>query len=164
MSADEHHREKVWRASIEIMDGYLIPVAFGLLCFLIVIQLASRVPLVRSKMDAMSGRFVSVPTDIVPTSVKSSKAVVTLYMSPATSRPDVFAYVNGQVVGNFANSSLQVPVRDGDQVSIQSFQDGDLVIQVDHNDPKLLVPAPGMVIDVMSAHQLYNLPLVKFIP
>jgi hypothetical protein len=164
MSADEHNREKMLHSSVEFVDRYFIPVAFGLLSFLVVIQLASRVPMVRSKMDAMSGRFVSVPTESVPASVKSSRALVTLYMSPATPRPDVLAYVNGQVVGNFANSSLLVPVRDGDQLSIQSLQGGDLVVQVDHNDPKLLLPAPGTVLNVTSTHQMYNLPIVKFIP
>jgi hypothetical protein len=163
MSTGKKSTEQLWRESVTAIDHYLIPLAFSLLCFLTLVQLVTKVPSIRSHVDAVSGRFVSMPADVIPASVQSERADVTLYISPVYARPDVIVYVNGKAVGDFNKSSMVVSVREGDEIAVQATQPGTTVVQVDHNNVNLLTPAPGMTVDVTSPNRMYKLALARFI-
>lgn len=164
MSTDESSREKFFQRIVDSIDGYLIPTAFGLLSFLVLIQVVTKVPIIRSHVDALAGRFVSIPTDVVPNSVKTERANVQLYISPVASRPDVTVFVNEQAVATFSKPEVDVSVREGDVIGIQSSTPGEVMIQVDQNDEKLLTPAPGQVVDVNTPNLTYRLTAARFIP
>lgn len=143
-------REKLWRDLVTKVDGFLVPAAFGLLCIVAIVQVVTAIPSVRRHVDAVAGRFVPMPHDIIPTSVHDEEATVSLYAAPEGEHGDVKVMVNGEIVGSFVNPRVDVHVREGDTVAVENDGPGTVEVAADHNSPYLLLPAPGDTIDVDS--------------
>lgn len=153
---------KAWRQIIDGIDGFLVPISFGLLSMVVLVQLLSTIPVVRSKLDIMEGRFSAVPTQVVPSSVANEQAQLSLRLSPDQTDPGVEVFKNGQLVGDFANSELTVTVHEGDQLTFRTTQSGTVYVVVDHNDPNLLLPAPGQMVELSPQHPQGSLPAAEF--
>jgi len=146
------------------LDGYIVPFSFGICSVLVLAQFLMTNPTIMHRVDMVSGRMIIVPADNVPAAITSQSAQITLYLSPAVSRPDVQVYINQQLVTNFLKPKLQITVHDGDKVTIvSSTVAGEEYISVDHNDSMLLLPAPGQTFELSPSSPQVSLPIVKFL-
>ncbi len=130
------------------VDDVLLPVAGALLCMLVVVQSVTSIPSVRKQVDATAGRFVAVPQDVVPASVNSEQATLSLLAAPEGDHSQVKVQVDGQTVGSMASSKLEVTVREKSVVTIVNAGNSTVFISVDHDNANLLTPAPGQTIEV----------------
>ncbi|MCL6547604.1 MAG: hypothetical protein K6T30_01690 [Alicyclobacillus sp.] len=155
-------RDSVWQQMAARVDDWLIPMAFGLLCVLVLAQGVAAIPAVRERMDEASGRLVAVRAGIP--AVSSATASFTLYLSPAAARPDIEVWVNGRLAGDFSRPSVRLTVRDGDRVEVSMPKSGGLAyVRVDHDDPSLLAPAPGQVFELSPNAPVAVLPVVEVV-
>jgi hypothetical protein len=154
-------QDQLWRKLVDRIDGWLVPVALGCLSTLIVAQVVTSIPAVRRHVDSAAGRFVAMPADIVPASVNRQEAEVSLYISPAGDHSDVEIQVDGRTVGFMAEPKLGVSVREGDVISVVNKGTGMVAISVDHDNPNLLLPAPGQTLYVEPGETV-SLPSARF--
>ena len=164
MPADKQAKKSTWNRLIGEFDNVLIPVALGLLTMTLLVQVAATNPAVQSRLDRLEGRFSAVPTQVIPPTVNSETAAVTLYLSPSTGQhPNVTVSVNGKPVANFTSASAHLNVKEGDRITLTSNDlTGPVYITVDHNDPNLLFPAPGQVVELSPNDPTGQLPSVEF--
>jgi hypothetical protein len=155
-------KERLWRQLVDKVDDVLLPVAGALLCMLVVVQLFTAIPAVRNHLDAAAGRFVAVPPDVVPASVNSEEATLSLFAAPEGDHSQVKVQVDGQTVGSMASSHLQVTVREKSVVTIVNAGTSIVFISVDHDNANLLTPAPGQTIEV-DGGTTGQLPPAKFL-
>jgi hypothetical protein len=164
MGTDERTTENLWKNLVEHVDRFLIPVSFGFLTILLLVQVITAFPPIRHSLDLISGEFSQMPTSVIPASVKNETATITLYLAPSEmTHPDVQVFVNGQLVGHFVKSSLVIQCREGDKITLQTTGVGLVQVSVDHNDPNLLVPAPGQAITIRKPYQPAQLAVVEFV-
>lgn len=145
----------IWLKAVRELDGFLVPVSFGVLAVLVLAQSATAIPAVRQGVDRIEGRFVTYPSSQAYLSQAEQSAVIKLYLSPDNSQSNVQVniLVNGSIVGHLRHGSLAVKVQSGDKLSFvgQNLQQT-VDISVDHNNPALLRPAPGRTV-VLSPQQ-----------
>ncbi len=146
--SQEAVKEQLWRQLVSKVDDVLLPVAGALLCMLVVVQLVTAIPTVRKQVDAVAGRFVAVPQDVVPASVNSEQATLSLLAAPEGDHSQVKVQVNGQTVGSMASSQLEITVRENSVITIVNAGNSTVFISVDHDNANLLTPAPGQTIEV----------------
>jgi hypothetical protein len=159
--AVSEQQDQLWRRLVDRIDGWLVPVAAGFLSVLVAAQVVTSIPTVRRYVDSVAGRFVEMPKDIVPASVERQEAQVSLYISPAGDHSDVTIQVDGRTVGVMAEPKLGIAVREGDVISVVNNGPGVVAISVDHDNPNLLLPAPGQTIYV-DPGQTVSLPSARF--
>lgn len=162
MTSQKSRQERMWKQVIDAVDGYLIPISFGLLSMVILVQLFSTIPTIRAKLDTMEGRFSAVPAEVIPSSVNQEQTQISLHLSPNQTDPGVQVFNNSKFVGTFTSPELTLTVREGDRISLQTQQTGTVYITVDHNDPNLLLPAPGQTIELSPQQQTASFPAVQF--
>jgi len=162
LSKDSSRFSQLWREVIERVDRFLIPISFGLLTMLVLVQMLTNLPSIRSKVDQMEGRFASVPAEVIPSSVAQDQAIITLFLSPDQTNSAIGVFKNGDLIGNFSSSQLRVTVHEGDRLSIQSSRPATVSVVVDHNDPNLLLPAPGQTVALTPGQAQAYLPSVQF--
>lgn len=152
-----------WRDAADRLDGFFVPVSFACLTVLVCIQAITWIPAIRARVDAFSGRFVSVSMDRLPPNIQDETALIHLFLAPAARRSDVTLYINNKPAGTFADGNLTVSVREGDKLAVQSSEPGAAMIQVNHDNPYLLTPAPGQTLYVNAPNQWYDWELVRFL-
>jgi len=151
-----------WRRFATRVDHYLIPIVGGCFSLLILVQLVAAVPSVRSALDNFEGRFVQAAAAMPANHIQNQSATVTLYLSPAESRPDVAVLVNGTAIMNFTEPQILIHVKSGDVISIKSRDGKAAVVTIDHNNPNLLTPAPGQVVSLTSGQMYGDFTPVRF--
>lgn len=162
MSKDRSRFSPLWSEVIEKIDSWLVPMAFGLLSVLVLAQMVTTLPSIRSKVDQVEGRFTTIPTDVIPSSVAQEQAIITLFLSPDQINSAIGVFNNGKFVANFTSSQLRVTVHEGDRLSIKSSAPATVSVVVDHNDPNLLLPAPGQTVELTPGQVQVSLPSVQF--
>lgn len=145
-------------------DDLLIPIAFGVLTVLIGVQLLSTIPRVRTTIDEIEGRFVAVPTTVVPTTVNDFSAVVTLSVDNTSVAPDIVVYRNGQSLGSFTTNQMRITVHEGDRIQVREKvpMKQSVSIYVDTDSAKLLLPAPGETLFLGQGVTSANLSSAEF--
>ncbi len=145
-------------------DGVLLPVCAGCLTFLLAVQAAGRLPFLREHLDAAADRFVQMPSEVVPASVATEHATITLYLSPETSLDaPIQVFCNGRLVGVFERASWSLQLHEGDQITLYApTLDHSLTVKVDQNNPRLLTPAPGWTATLGPDQPRVHLPIAKF--
>lgn len=159
---DEALRDKLWMKFADHVDHWLGPMALATLTVLCSAQLVTRIPAVRTYVDAVEGRFYSVPATVIPASALHESTVVQVYLSPNIPRPDVQVLVNGQAIGSFTSTSLNLRVTEGDTIGFRSHNGGDLLITFDDDDPNLFVPAPGQTVELTAQDPIATMGPVAF--
>jgi hypothetical protein len=164
MHMSEQSRNRWLSGFVEGVDRLLLPIAAGCLTFTLLVQGMGRVPAVRQYLDTVEGRFIQMPKEVVPASVSQEQASITLYLSPvASADTEIQVLRNGRSIGAFHGSKLSITLREGDQISLYAPNlQHQLVITVDHNDPRLLTPAPGWTAVLTPTQPRAQLPSAKF--
>ncbi|MCL6592744.1 MAG: hypothetical protein K6T31_02095 [Alicyclobacillus sp.] len=145
-----------------VLDRYLGAVAWGFVTTLVLVQAVTYIPWVRHTLDRSAGRLVQVPTEVVPATVQSRQASVTLYLEPAVARPDVVVALNGKPVGRFDAPQLSVTVHEGDTLQVCLQAPGQVTVDVEHNDADLVWPAPGMTLTLEQPGEWVSFPKAEF--
>lgn len=151
-----------WDKFTQHIDDYLPSITFGIFTVLVIAQFFSLNPIVRARLDTLEGRFVSQPVNVVPNSVLSDVAHLSLNISPNKSYPNIYIELNGEYVANFTKPSITLSVHEGDNLTLQSNGQQIVYVTVDQNDPYLFMPAPGMVFKLDSRHPSVKLPSAAF--
>ncbi|WP_026961977.1 hypothetical protein [Alicyclobacillus herbarius] len=162
MSQDPAYRR--FQGVIERIDRFLLPVAAGCLSFTLLVQGVERIPTVRARIDMAANRFQAVPKEVIPASAQVEQATIKVYLSPVTAVDTPIEVLrNGHSAGSFQRASFSLTVRDGDQIMLYApLLEHDLTVEVDHDNPRLLSPAPGWTA-VLGPHQnRVDLPSTKF--
>lgn len=163
MSEQHSRKSTILHSIINHVDGFLVPISFGLVSMVIFVQVIATIPVVRGKIDSMEGRFSLVPAQVIPASVAQEQAQISLHLSPDQNNSGVQVFNNGKLVGTFMSSILTLSVHEGDKLTFNSpGAAGTVYIVVDHNDPNLLLPAPGQTVELTSQSPSASLPAVQF--
>lgn len=146
---------------LSTIDLYFMPIVGGCLTLLILVQLFTAVPPVRRAIDQFEGRFVAVSAN-EPNAPVGQEATLTLYVSPAETRPDVAVLINGIAVVNFKEPQVLIHVKNDDKIEIKSRDGKPVVVTIDHNNPNMIVPAPGQTITIGVGQNYAVLAPVRF--
>ncbi|GMA52511.1 hypothetical protein GCM10025857_38680 [Alicyclobacillus contaminans] len=141
------------------LDASLVPIAAGFLCMLCLVQLLTAIPAVRTYVDDTAGRFVEQPATL--SGADQQQATITLLSAPDGTYPNVKVEVNGQEVGTMDNARLEVTIHNGSVIQIVNSGETTVFVSVDHNDARLLTPAPGQTVEV-DAGQTAQFPSIQF--
>lgn len=157
------NRENLWDAFTGNVDNYLTPVAFAVLSFLCITQMAAHFPPVRQYIDTVENRFTREPAVAATASTVSEKAWIDLYASPAHSASGIEVFCNQKPIGSFKNAHLRLRVSSGDIIGFKSPSGGPIYISVDQNNADLLLPAPGYQVELTSQDPEATLPAATFL-
>jgi hypothetical protein len=156
-----------WRNIVNRIDAFLLPVSFGFLTVLVLAQLATTIPTVRRTVDRVEGRFVPYSSASAYTQQAEQSGSIQLYVSPDTKlsqTPPLRVLVDGRPVATLTGAKVTVRVHNGDHIELTATNlHQTAYITVDHNNPAILMPAPGQTVELSPTHLKATFPAVQFL-
>lgn len=123
----------------------MVPIAFAVVCILVLVQALGVVPSVRAAMDRAEGRFVAVQASAQPPSLQNVSGAITLTLDSPDQASHIVVYRNGVSLGTFTTNQMGVLLHNGDTITFRDTTPNgpQVAIYVTNDNQNLLLPASG---------------------
>lgn len=154
-------RSKDW--IYNYFENWFIPMAFGVIVVVVVIQFIGMVPGVRAVMDRVEGRFQEAKAvNSTPPGLVDASAVLKLIVSGG-SASSVEVLKNHHSLGTFTTRQMRVTVHAGDVIQFIDIGGKKAEITVNTDSSDLFQPAPGQVVVLSPSSRKGSLRPVVFL-
>ncbi|GAX89700.1 hypothetical protein [Effusibacillus lacus] len=106
-----------------------------------------------SSVDRMEGQKISQEHTNIGTPHMSPKEIIIRPVGDEPLPAEAWVRINGTPVARISQSQAVIKVRHMDKVEIQTmFQRGIYRFEIDHNDPSIISPTPGTIVEASGDH------------